>query len=408
MYKNINNCRLCKEEHVQTVIDFGLSPLANSYPKTQDENENLYPLTVIKCSNCGHVQLKETIDPKILFSNYLYSSSDSPSLIKHFSEYAEDIKSRFYKNDANILEIGSNDGILLKEFDNIKFGKLIGIDPAENISERAKSIQNANIITDFFNIESATKIKNKFGAIDIICANNVFAHVDQLDSMMDGIVHCLADDGVFIFENAYLYDTIKGLYFDQVYHEHLQYYGIIPLIKYLASYKMEIFDIKRVNTQGGSFRIYAKKIQNQIYKTSENVLKFVQNEKDFNLYSNKTYEDFLHKLNVLKNDLQSFIKDIKSKGGRISCYGCPAKFALFSKFFELDATIIDYVVDDSPLKQGKFSPSKKIPIVNRDYFYENPTDYCIISVWNMAEAIINNNKQYKGKFIIPMPQLKII
>jgi hypothetical protein len=171
---------------------------------------------------------------------------------------------------------------------------------------------------------------------------------------------------------------------------------------------MEIFDIKRVNTQGGSFRIYAKKIQNQIYKTSENVLKFVQNEKDFNLYSNKTYEDFLHKLNVLKNDLQSFIKDIKSKGGRISCYGCPAKFALFSKFFELDATIIDYVVDDSPLKQGKFSPSKKIPIVNRDYFYENPTDYCIISVWNMAEAIINNNKQYKGKFIIPMPQLKII
>ena len=404
----IHACRLCKNEDIDVILPFGEVALANSYPSSKEEKEDLFPLTLMKCNNCGHIQLKETINPERLFLNYLYSSSDSPSLIKHFKEYAEDIKNRFQKDNATILEVGSNDGILLKEFENIQFGKLIGIDPAENISERAKSIKNANIITDFFNIESAIKIKNKFGPIDIICANNVFAHVNDVDSMIEGIVNCLADDGVFIFENAYLYDTIKGLYFDQAYHEHLQYYGIIPLVKYLATYKMEIFDIKRVNTQGGSFRIYAKKIKNQKYNISENVFNFINNEKEFDLYSNQTYQEFVEKLNVLKFDLKKLLKDIKLEGKKISCYGCPAKFALFSKFFELNDEIIEYVVDDSPLKQGRFSPGKKIPIVSRDYFYQNPTDYCIISVWNMAEAIINNNKEYKGKFIIPMPKLKLV
>lgn len=406
--KHINECRLCKNKDIDIILPFGEVALANSYPSSKEEKEDIFSLTLMKCKNCGHIQLKETISPERLFLNYAYSSSDSPSLIKHFKEYAQDLKNRFNKDNINILEIGSNDGILLKEFDNIKFGKLIGIDPAENISERAKSIKNAKIITDFFNIESATRIRNEFGPIDIICANNVFAHVDKLDSMIDGIVHCLADDGIFVFENAYLFDTIKGLYFDQVYHEHLQYYGVIPLIKYLATYKMEIFDIKRVDTQGGSFRIYAKKIKNQNHSISENVFRFIQNEKEFDLYSNQTYQEFIEKLNVLKYNLQNLIKDIRSKGGRISCYGCPAKFALFSKFFELDDQIIEYVVDDSPLKQGRFSPGKKIPIVDRKYFYKNPTDYCIISVWNMSEAIINNNREYKGKFIIPMPSLRTI
>lgn len=408
--ENIVNCRLCKAfDKLETVLSFGEVALANSYPINKDEDEDLFPLTLVTCSECGHVQLKETINPTKLFANYLYSSSDSPSLVKHFKEFAEDIKNRFNdKNNITILEIGSNDGILLKEFENINFGKLIGIDPAENISERARSIKSAEIITDFFNLNSSENIKQKFGLVDIICANNVFAHVDKLDSMVEGIVNCLSEDGVFIFENAYLLDTIKGLYFDQTYHEHLQYYGIIPLVKYLGSYGLEIFDIKRVNTQGGSFRIFVKKISSNKYQITENVGEFIEKENDFELYSNQTYKDFVLKLENLKNDLQQLVNNILQEGKTISCYGCPAKFALFSKFFELDSDIIKYVVDDSPLKQGRFSPGKKIPIVSRNYFYENPTDYCIVSVWNMADAIINNNKDYKGQFIVPMPELKVI
>lgn len=407
--ENITNCRLCKNQNLKIVLQFGEVALANSYPVTQDEIEDFFPLTLVKCSDCGHVQLKETINPNKLFLNYLYSSSDSPSLLKHFAEYAQDIKTRFdYNTHPTIIDIGSNDGILLKEFENINFGKLIGIDPAENISERAKSIKNATIIVDFFNTESSQKIKDQFGPINIICANNVFAHVDKVDSMIEGIVNIMDDESVFVFENAYLLDTIKGLYFDQAYHEHLQYYGIIPLVQYLNKYGIEIFDIKRVNTQGGSFRIFTKKISSNKHKITENVQLFIDKENKFNLYSDETYVDFVDKLNTLKTDLQALIKTAIAENKTISCYGCPAKFALFSKFFELNSDMIKYVVDDSPLKQGRFSPGKKIPIVDKSYFYKNPTDYCIISVWNMADSIINNNNAYKGKFIIPMPELKIV
>jgi SAM-dependent methyltransferase len=406
----ITECRLCKSNSIKDVLPFGEVALANSYPQSKDEPEDLFSLTLVKCDECGHIQLKETINPKKLFSNYLYSSSDSPSLVRHFNEYAQDITTRFCKNGNkySILDIGSNDGILLKELESYNLGQLIGIDPAENISERAKSIKDAKIIVDFFNIESSQKIKDEFGPINIICANNVFAHVDKLDSMIEGIVNCLDTNGVFVFENAYLLDTIKGLYFDQAYHEHLQYYGIIPLIKYLGKYGMEIFDIKRVNTQGGSFRIFTKKKENTNLAISQNVSDFVNKEIEFDLYSDQTYINFINKLNDLKSNLQYLINKIQSEGKTISCYGCPAKFALFTKFFDLDSNIIKYVVDDSTLKQGRFSPGKKIPIVSRDYFYNNPTDYCIVSVWNMANAIVNNNKDYKGKFIIPMPTLEVI
>lgn len=407
--ENIKTCRLCDSKNIRVILPFGESPLANSYPQTIDEKEELYNLTLMKCSECNHIQLRETILPEKLFSNYLYASSDSPALVRHFKEFASDIQNRFdYGKEITILEIGSNDGVLLREFENINFGKLIGVEPAKNIAEISQQRTNATIINDFFNEESAEKIKNKFGPINIICANNVFAHVSDINSLMKGIVHCLDKNGVFVFENAYLLDTIKGLYFDQVYHEHLQYYGIIPLVQFFKKYNMEIFDIKRVDVQGGSFRIFVKHNESLVNKTTENVQEFINKELEYNLYSDYTFETFIQKLNDLKNELSSAIKRIRDEDKTISCYGCPAKFALFTKFFDLDNNIVKYVVDDSKLKQGRFSPGKRIPIVSRDYFYKNPTDYCIISAWNMADPIIKNNQEYKGKFIIPMPFFKII
>lgn len=405
----IKSCRLCKSEHLNTVISFGPTALANSYPIKKMDKEELFDLTVLKCSNCGHVQLKETVSPEKLFSNYLYASSDSPALVNHFKEFAQSIKDNFIDNDhCKILEIGCNDGVLLKEFETITKSKLIGVEPAKNIAAVAKKRLKAEIISDFFNEETSENIKNKFGSMNIICANNVFAHVADIDSLIKGIYNCLDRDGIFIFENAYLLDTIKGLYFDQVYHEHLQYYGIIPLRKYLKSYKMDIFNIEKSNIQGGSFRIFVKKEDSTKHAITSKVQEFISNELDYKLYSDATFENFVSKLEDLKLNLKDLINKIIKENKTISCYGCPAKFALFSKFFDLDDNIIKYVVDDSPLKQNRFSPGKKIQIVSRKYFYDNPTDYCIISVWNMAEAIVKNNKDYQGKFIIPMPELKII
>lgn len=406
-YEKITSCRLCKNSELELVMDFGYSPLANAYPDTNDKEEITFPLSVSKCKNCDHVQLNETIDPKILFSEYSYASSDSPSLVRHFMEYADTVTSfiKLNKNDS-ILEIGSNDGILLKEFKNIGYNHLYGVEPATNIAERSYHIKDIKIYNNFFSYQLSQEIKKDQKNIKLICANNVFAHVANIDSMIEGIVNLLDEDGVFVFENAYLLDTINGLYFDQVYHEHLQYYGIKPLVKYLAKYHLNIFHIQRVATQGGSFRIYVQK-DTGIREINQSVEKFLDAEDSFGLYSKSTFDNFMKKVETLTDSIQTFLNNAKKDNKTICCYGCPAKFALFSKVFNLTNKDISYVVDDSPLKQNKFSPGTKIPIVDRNYFYNNPTDYCIISVWNMADAIIKNNADYNGIFIIPMPEFKI-
>jgi len=409
MIENIKCCRLCKSPNIQNVVSFGECALANSFPLSKEETQATYPLTVVRCNECFHIQLKETIDPKYLFENYLYSSSDSPSLLTHFKNYAYSIAQKFINyTNPKILEIGCNDGVLLNAIKCMGYSNLIGVDPATNIVNRASKIDGAIIYNDFFNKTVADKIVKNHGCIDVICANNVLAHVDQLDSIMEGIESCLSSEGILVFENAYLLDTIKGLYFDQVYHEHLQYFSIIPLIKYLAKYKLKIFDIEMVDTQGGSFRIFAQKQLTGKFDSSKAVDAAIEAENSFNLHEMSTYTKFVNKLSELHTEFVSLIKSLKQQGKTISCYGCPAKFALFSKFFNLNDDIIEYVVDDASLKQGRFSPGAKIKIVNRDYFYANPTDYCIISVWNMADSIIKNNKQYTGKFILPMPVVKII
>ena len=407
-FKLITECRLCKSPRIETVLDFGLVPLANSYPTLSNEFENVYPMRVMKCKDCGHVQLKETINPDVLFANYSYASSDSPALLKHFHEFAYTVTSKLSLGEYDsILEIGCNDGILLKEFVKLGFINLYGVEPATNIAARAMGI-GAVILNQFFDENSAKKIRDTHGRMNVICANNVFAHVANIDSMAQGVADLLTEDGVFIFENAYLLDTIKGLYFDQVYHEHLQYYGIVPIQRFLAKFGFEIFDIQSVATQGGSFRIFTKRATSTKWKVEPTVAQWVQNEIAYGLYENETYKAFDRNIEKLSNQIRVFIKNSIDSGKTVSCYGCPAKFALFSKVFHLNVNNIKYVVDDSPIKQGKYSPGKKIPIVSSVHFLEHPTDICLVSVWNMAESVMGRNPEFKGKWIIPMPQFKIV
>lgn len=407
-YTSIARCRLCQSHSWQTVIDFGRIPLANSYPESKTEIETFYPMSLIKCDDCGHVQLRQTVNPEILFSNYSYASSDSPTLLKHFKEYAATVTSKLGLGEYDsVLEIGSNDGILLKEFVGLGFLSVYGVEPASNMADRSVG-KGAVIYNQFFDETLSKKLLASHGKMSLITANNVFAHVAHLESVVKGIIHLLADDGVFVFENAYLLDTIKGMYFDQVYHEHLQYYGVKPLKTFLEKFGLEIFDIERIKTQGGSFRIYSKLKSSSKHPVLPSVQAAVDEEDEYQLYDYQTYADFTKKLVKFVEHMKAFIRLAKVEGKTISCYGCPAKFALFSKVFGLHPDAIEYVVDDSPLKQGKFSPGKKIPIVSREEFIKNPTDYCIVSVWNMKDAIIAKNKQYLGKWIVPLPYFEII
>lgn len=405
----ISKCRLCDSESLIIIIEFGEIALANNYLKDENENEALYPLTLIKCNDCDHVQIKETINPKILFDEYAYASSDSPALNIHFEEYARDVIINCNISEySQILEIACNDGILLKQFEKLGVINLIGVEPAKNIAEICKKNTNSTIYNSYFNEETAGKIIQERGLSDIICANNVLAHVADIKSFIKGITKCLSEKGIFVFENAYLLDTIKNLYFDQVYHEHLQFFGIKPLQKFLLKNGLEIFKIKRVSTQGGSFRIFTKKIENKNINIDESVEKFLAEEEEHNLYKTETFINFKSKIKSLQKDFEQLLVKIKMQNKTVSCYGCPAKFALLSKILSLNKSNVEYVVDDSPLKQNKFSPYGKIKIVNRQKFIENPTDYCIVSSWNMSESIIKKNNQYKGIFIIPLPEIKEI
>lgn len=407
-YTLIKHCRLCNSGNIETVLNFGLVPLANSYPTSQNQEEQYYPLTVMKCKDCGHVQLRETVAPEILFAKYSYASSDSPALIKHFHEFACTVTSKLGLTEYDsILEVGCNDGILLKELVKLGFVNLYGIEPADNIAERAMGI-GAVILNRFWNADTSKYVRDNHGRMSLVCANNVFAHVADVEGMARGVADILTEDGVFVFENAYLLDTIKGLYFDQVYHEHLQYYGIQPLQKFLARFDLEIFDIEHVSTQGGSFRIYAKRKKSDKWSIQPSVEQWVDAERAYNLYETSTYKEFEEKFTGLANKMKNFMIEWLHAGQTISCYGCPAKFALFSKVFHLTSQHIQYVVDDSPLKFGCFSPGKRIPIVNGEHFKKNPTDICIVAVWNMADSVIARNPDYKGKWIIPLPTYRTV
>jgi hypothetical protein len=405
-YTSICGCRLCGGE-LDSALNFGRTPLANSYPKTPQEDEYVYPLHVMRCKECGHIQLRDTVKPEILFSNYLYSSSDSPALVQHFEKYARDVtKFLEVKKDDNILEIGSNDGVLLRALGDIGYRRLIGVEPATNLY--AKSFSSvATIFPTFFDELVANDILGSIGAMKLICANNVFAHVDKLKSMVTGIRNLLAGDGVFVFENAYLLDTIRKMYFDQIYHEHLQYYGVKPLREFFRKRGLEIFRVEFSDIQGGSFRIFVQhKGGNRL--VDRTVGDAIDLEDSYGLYHPQTYINFAVRLKHLKQKMTKIQDRAALECKSFCCYGCPAKFTLFSAFFDLGQA--RYVVDDSPLKQGRFSPGLKIPIVSNQHFKESPADYCVIAAWNMAKPIMEKNAWYreKGKFIVPMPVPTIV
>lgn len=406
-YISIKTCRLCKSVKIETVKKFGNISLANSFLFNEHEEERHFPLTLIRCKSCGHIQIKETINPELLFKNYIYRTSDSDYLKKYFADYAKEISDNFNKNET-LLEIGCNCGLLLNKFRELNLCKqYVGVDPASNIIPKSND-NNIHYYNNFFNKTVSDTLIEKYGKFSFIVANNVFAHVDQLDSIVSGIKNALDKDGIFVFENAYALSTIKNLYFDQVYHEHLQYYAVKPIQQYLRTYGLEIFDVKEKESQGGSIRCFVKHANSKKHKIKRSVYTFIKSEKDFGLYNKKCFDKFINDLDSIKKEFNLFLKNAKKENKTISCYGCPAKFALFCKFFGLDKNNIKYVVDDTPEKQGKFAPYTKIKVVNNKNFKDNPTDYNIISAWNVADFIINKNKDYIGKFVLIMPKLKII
>jgi len=404
-------CVLCGSKKLKSVLNFKKTPLANSYVKFPNSKENHYPLVCVLCLNCKHLQLKHLVKPEILFKNYMYVSGTSPVLVKHFENYFKKIKKtlKLNKSKDKILDIACNDGTFLNFFKKDKFKHVIGVEPAKNLRflNKAKKI---DINSTFFNLKNSFDLKNKYKEFKIITANNVFAHVPDLKDFALGVKNILSNNGLFIFEVSYLKDVLKKLTFDTIYHEHMSYHALGPLIKFFDSINLEIIDFDLVEAQGGSIRVYVS--HKQTGNLSPKIKKQLDIEKKFGLFTTRKYYDYFKKIKDQKNKITILINKNLNKGKLIVGYGAPAKVTTFCHVFNLGNKEIKYIADDNNLKQNKFTPGKKIKIINFNQLKNINFDYIIILAWNFAKPIAkklkDNIKNKKFKIIIPFPKLKII
>lgn len=407
----LNTCRMCKGRRLKKVISLSPTPPANAFLKKGDlkKKEQLFPLQVNFCLDCGQLQLTHVVSPEILFRNYVYVSSTSPVFVNHFEEYANDLIKRLNLNkDSLAIDIGSNDGILLKPLkkNNVR---VIGVDPAVNIAKKATR-EGIKTFPNFLTRSLAKKITHKYGYADVVCANNAFAHINDLDEIVESVKLLTKEDGVFVIEFPYLIDFIEKNYFDLIYHEHLSYLSIRPLIALFKRFNMEIFDVKKVSSHGGSLRVYVKKT-GAPYAVKKSVENFLNKESSLGLNRLDTYLRFAKEIENNKNKLNLILRNLKSDKKTIIGYGAPAKGNTLLNYYKIGPKILDYIVDDSKYKQGLYTPGTHIPVVSSNTISKTKPDYIFILAWNFAESIVINLSKYKksgGRFIIPVPEAKII
>jgi len=411
IYKFRKQCRLCSNDQFNLVLDLGKQPPSNAFlSKNQlKKPEKKFPLRLYVCKRCHHLQLRDVVDKKYLFSHYLYLTSANKPIIDHFQKYADSVYRKFLKSKKEplVVEIGSNDGTLLEKIS--KYGvNVMGIEPAKNL---AKISRKAKIKTEntFFNYNVAKKISNRKKA-DVIIANNILGHVDGLNNFIKGIKILLKEDGVFVFEVPHALKLIKNLEFDTVYHEHLSYFFIAPLYKWLRKNQLKIFDIQKQNVHGGTIRVFVSK--SDVYKERKSVRDFIKEEKRNGINNKHTYDEFSNDIENLRYCLKKKIETLKAKNKIIFGYGAPAKGNVLLNYCKIDNKILDFITDTTTLKQGKFTPGTKIPIINpKNRPKNNSNMIAFLLAWNYKDTIIKNEKNFVkngGKFLIPIPKPVLI
>jgi len=403
-------CRLCGSHHLVEVLSLTPTPPANAFVDAGavSEEQAAFPLDVFMCEDCAHVQLLDVVDPAVLFENYVYVSGTSPVFIKHFENYAQSVCDRLQMEaDSLVVDIGSNDGTLLGFF-QVAGHQVLGIDPARDIARDA-SARGIETWPEFFNRELVGRIREKYGSASVITANNVFAHADDLAGMAEGIRALLSDDGVFVFEVSYLVDIYEQTLFDTIYHEHLAYHTVNPLRRFFAAAGMELIAAERIDTHGGSLRGTAQ-LANGPHAVDPSVDELIALEESLGLDQPETLKAFGGQIERVKHDLMALLSQLKSDGKSIAGFGAPAKATTLMYHFGIGPEAIDFIVDDSPLKQGLYSPGLHIPVLSSDAIEEHQPDYLLILAWNFAEPIIAKNQIFRdrgGKFILPLPEVAV-
>jgi SAM-dependent methyltransferase len=403
-------CRLCDSARLEMVLPMHPTPIADAFlPASQmDEARQLYPLDLYFCLDCAHLQLLDVIDPDLLFSNYIYVTDTSPGLVEHFDRYCEEVCRRFpFPAGKWMMEIGSNAGVLLRFFQKRGF-KVLGIDPAREIARQATA-EGVETLPAFFNEELARRIRSERGAASVIAANNVFAHSDDLAGMARGIDHLLADDGVFIFEVSYLIDVMEKMLFDTVYHEHLSFHSVKPLRQFLRKHGLELIDVQRIATKGGSIRCLAQRVGGP-YAIEPSVDATIGYETAHGYDQAETFRQYGPKIHAVRDKVLGLLEGFRSRGELIMGYGAAPAVTTLIYQFEL-APYLSAIVDDNPRKHGRFSPGHKIPILPSSALAERRPACVLILAWTYADRIVAHNGQigqWGGQFLIPLPVPKLI
>ena len=404
-FKIINKCQFCKRKNLKNIVFLGYQPTVNDYTKESATDSKLFPLSLVKCISCELFQLREIIDKKILFpKSYPYTSSTTKILRDNFKELSDHLfNQKFISKNDLILDIGSNDGNLLSNFKNKS--KVLGITP-ENIGKKAIK-KGIPTIIDYFNKKTANQIKRKFGKCKIITATNVFAHIDNVNDVVQNIKKILDTKGIFVSESHYLPSLIETLQYDTIYHEHLRYYSVTHLKKLFAKNDMEIFDIKKLKTHGGSIRVFAcNKNKYKIRKSVKSILKYEKKmltEKNLRKFTLKIFENRVKLLNLLQK--------IKKNNKSVMAIGAPSRSTTLIHFAGINSDLCKYIFEiEGSHKIGKFVPANNIKIISEKFLNKLKPDYLLMFSWHINETLIKKlkNKGYKGKFIIPLPFPKII
>ena len=387
------NCRSCGNVNLKRVVSLGYQPLANNLLNKVSEKCELYPLEVNYCDKCHNCQLSVAVDPKKMFANYLYTSSTSKVFRDHFinaaKHYHKELK--LNKKKSYILDIGSNDGVALKPFLDLGFKKILGIEPAKNLAKLA----NKNRIKTFNGFLEKKNIKKIKKNADLILASNVFAHSDKLKEMAECMLSLLSKKGTIVIEVQYLINTLKDLTFDNIYHEHYNYWSLTSFKNFFDQFEAKIFKAEKIDTHGGSLRIYVKK--DKKVKIDISVKKILNEEDKFGIKKFKTYQEFGKKVYKIRENVLKNIKKLKNNNKKIIGYGAPAKATTALNFFGISKEI-DFIVEDNKLKHNKFIPGVKVPIKNKLQI-KNKNNVLLVLAWNFYDDIKKNNSKLSSNFV---------